>query len=91
MLACPNRLDNQKGAKLNFAENLLSRRDHQIALIGADETDRVRKVTYAQLYELVRDCAAAMRKSGIKPGDCVVGYVPNSPETVSGKIWTRAR
>ncbi|KAJ3295775.1 hypothetical protein HK104_002335 [Borealophlyctis nickersoniae] len=86
------------GSRLNFAENMLSRRDDHIALIGTREDESFKKVTYAQLHEMVRVCSLALRKAGIKPGDRVAGYVPNSPETVAimlaaasaGAIWSSA-
>ncbi len=71
-----------RGARLNFAENLLRFRDDRVALIFKGEGQPVRKMTYAELYQEVARVAAALRKSGVETGDRVVGFMPNMPETV---------
>ncbi|KAI9012847.1 hypothetical protein BC832DRAFT_548173 [Gaertneriomyces semiglobifer] len=86
------------GARLNFAEHLLSRNDDHVALIGAGEGDALKRITYAQLRENVRRCAAALKRHGIRTGDRVAGYLPNCIETVVvflavssiGAIWSCA-
>ncbi|RJR42981.1 MAG: acetoacetate--CoA ligase [Desulfobacteraceae bacterium] len=81
----PNKMPGTKwfsGARLNFAENLLRYRDDQTALIFLGEDREVRKVTYAQLYEEVARLAKPLKEMGIKPGDRVVGFMPNMPETI---------
>jgi acetoacetyl-CoA synthetase len=70
------------GARLNFAENLLRFRDNQTALIFAGEDKVTRKVTYAELYDEVARLAKPLKEMGIKPGDRVVGFVPNMPESI---------
>ena len=70
------------GARLNFAENLLRFRDNQTALVFAGEDKLTRKVTYAELYDEVARLAKPLRDMGIKPGDRVVGFMPNMPETI---------
>lgn len=70
------------GAKLNFAENLLRYRDDQDAIIFKGENQPSRKLTYAELYDQVARVAASLRQMGIKPGERVVGYMPNMPETI---------
>lgn len=83
-------------AKLNFAQNLLRRRDAAGALVFWGE-DRVRKrCSYAELYDAVTRLAQALREQGVKPGDRVAAYLPNMPETVIamlaaasiGAIWS---
>jgi len=69
-----------KGARLNFAENLLRRRDNHLAFIFKSETQSAR-MTYAELYEAVARLARCLRELGVGPGDRVVGYMPNLPET----------
>jgi acetoacetyl-CoA synthetase len=70
------------GARLNFAENLLRRRDPAPAIIFRGE-DRVQgRVSYAELYSEVSRLAQALRDAGVKPGDRVAGYLPNIPGTV---------
>jgi acetoacetyl-CoA synthetase len=68
-------------AKLNFAENLLKRRDDAPALIFWGE-EKVRKVlSWKNLYEKVAKTAAALKNFGVKEGDVIGGYVANMPET----------
>lgn len=70
------------GARMNFAENLLRRRDSHPAIIFKGEAVREKRLTYAELYDSVSRLAASLRKLGIKPGDTVAAYMPNLPETV---------
>ncbi len=83
-------------AELNFAENLLRRRDGTAALIFQGE-DRVRRETsHAELYDRVSQLAQALAAEGVEPGDRVVGFMPNMPETVVamlaatslGAVWS---
>jgi len=84
------------GAKLNFAENLLRRRDDKIALIFKGEGQPVRKLSYAELYSKVAKTAAALKSVGVRKGDRVAGFVPNMPESIIamlaaasiGAIWS---
>ena len=70
------------GARLNFAENLLRHRDDQLAFIFIGETQKSKRVTYAQLYNSVARLAHALHESGVGLGDRVVAYMPNLVETV---------
>ena len=70
------------GARLNFAENLLRYRDERTALIFNGESQVSKKMTYAQLYDEVARIADSLRNAGIKPGDRIVGFMPNMPETI---------
>jgi acetoacetyl-CoA synthetase len=69
-------------AKLNFAENLLRRRDDNSALVFTDETGRTKRITYAELYGRVARLAESLRETGIRSGDRVCAYMPNLNETV---------
>lgn len=75
------------GMKLNYAENLLQRRDAGPALVFQTESSREeaippRTYTYADLYRLVARCARGLRTAGIGRGDRVAGYVANVPEAI---------
>jgi len=70
-----------EGAKLNFAENLLRYRDDQVALVFKGEASDPTTVTYARLYDEVARVARTLREMGIQPGDRVVGFMPNMPQT----------
>ena len=68
-------------AQLNFAENMLRKRDPSDALVFWDETGFRRRMSYAELHAQVSRCAQAMRAAGLKPGERVAAFIPNMPET----------
>ncbi len=83
-------------ARLNFAENLLRRRDRATAIVFWGE-DRVKsRITYAELHAEVSRLAQGLRAAGVAAGDRVAGYMPNLPGTVIamlaatsvGAIWS---
>src|SRR5450631_3347319 len=69
-------------ARLNYAENLLRRRDDHPAIIFRDETGRERALTFAQLREQVSVWQQALQRADVGEGDRVAGYMPNLPETI---------
>ncbi|MGB5097970.1 MAG: acetoacetate--CoA ligase, partial [Porticoccaceae bacterium] len=75
-------------ARLNFAENLLRRRDDAAALIGRLENGDRRTLTYAQLHDAVARVAAGLRARGLAPGDRVAAFMPNVPETLIAMLAT---
>lgn len=87
-----------KGSRLNYAENLLRHKENdRVALYVAREgKEEIVKVTFEELRQEVALFAAAMRKMGVKKGDRVVGYLPNSEHAVEamlaaasiGAIWS---
>jgi acetoacetyl-CoA synthetase len=84
------------GARMNFAENLLSRNDDHLAMIFWGEDTVRREITYAELYEQVRLAAAGFKRLGVEKGDRVAAFMPNMPETIIamlaaasiGAIWS---
>lgn len=84
------------GARLNFAQNLLRYQDDQVALVFYGEDQVRRKLTYADLYDEVAQVAGALKATGVQPGDRVVGFMPNMPETIVamlaaaslGAVWS---
>jgi acetoacetyl-CoA synthetase len=84
------------GASLNYAENLLRRRDSADALVFWSEPGERRAVSYLELERRVASLAAALREMGVQRGDRVAAYLPNLPETVVaflasasiGAIWS---
>ena len=76
------------GAQLNFAENLLRKRDDAPALIFWGEEQVKLQVTWAELYGEVSRLAQALRAQGIKPGDRVAAYLPNLPGAIIGMLAT---
>jgi acetoacetyl-CoA synthetase len=71
-----------RGARLNFAENLLRRRDDGAALVSWTEEGRRDGLSYARLAEQVARAARGLRTAGVGPGDRVGAWMPNLPETV---------
>ncbi len=69
-------------ARLNYAQNLLRRRDDATALVFRGEEKVTRRMTYGELYLRVARLAAAMKAEGIVAGDVVAAYMPNLPETL---------
>ena len=61
------------GARLNYAENLLSRNDDSIACTASSELGQVSHCSYRELHERVRVMASALRSSGVNVGDRVAG------------------
>jgi acetoacetyl-CoA synthetase len=70
-----------RGARLNFAENLLRYRDDHVAFVFRGETQKSATMTYAELYNVVARLAKSLRDMGVVPGDRVVAYMPNLMET----------
>ena len=56
-------------ARLNFAENLLRRRDDSIAMVFRGEDQVRRTLTFNELYDQVSRLAQALAAAGINPGD----------------------
>lgn len=91
-----------EGVKTNYAEHLLryERRAPQgaPALCHSSETRPVAEMSWQELGGRVRKLATRLRNMGIRPGDCVVSYMPNTPETVIamiasiaiGAVWASA-
>jgi len=85
-------------SKLNFAENLLRRRDNEVGLVFKGEDKVERSVTFKELYDQVSQLRQALKALGVVKGDRVAGYLPNMPETIMamlavtslGAIWSSA-
>jgi acetoacetyl-CoA synthetase len=83
-------------ARLNFAENLLRRRDRADAMVFWGEDKVERRLSHAQLHAGVSRLAQALRAAGVRSGDRVVAYLPNLPETMMamlasasiGAVWS---
>jgi len=71
-----------QGARLNFAENLLYRRDDKTAIIFRGEAELERRISYAELHEETHRVAEGLKKLGVEKGDRVAGFIPNMPEAI---------
>lgn len=85
------------GARLNFAEHLLRHARRGVtALYYAGEAVPLSTITWDQLLEQVTRLAARLRELGVRPGDRVVSFMPNIPETAVaflaaasiGAVWS---
>jgi acetoacetyl-CoA synthetase len=85
------------GAHLNYAEHLLRGKPRERpAILHASERRELDSLSWGELREQVSRVAAALRELGVEPGDRVVAYMPNVPETVVaflataslGAIWS---
>ena len=83
-------------ARLNYAENLLRRRDSETAIVFRCEDRARRSLSFAELYDSVSVLTQALSAAGVSKGDRVAGYLPNAPETIIamlaaaslGAIWS---
>jgi len=85
-------------AAINYAENMLSKRDDDLAIIFRTEKGDDVRYTYRELYGAVSKWQQAFKNAGVEQGDRVAGYLPNMPETIIamlataslGAIWSSA-
>jgi acetoacetyl-CoA synthetase len=69
-------------ARLNFAENLLRRRDGAPAIVFWNELGRQEQMSFADLYAHTARLAPWLRSQGIGKGDRVAALLPNLPQAV---------
>jgi acetoacetyl-CoA synthetase len=70
------------GARLNFAENLLRERGSKPAIISWGE-DKIRsELTFKELYRKVARAQTGLKVLGVKSGDTVVGFLPNTEYSI---------
>ncbi len=85
------------GALLNFAEHMLGSDDDadQVAIVAHSQTREPLELTFGELRDQVARARAGLLRLGVQPGDRVVAYMPNIPETLVafaatasiGAIW----
>jgi acetoacetyl-CoA synthetase len=85
------------GARLNYAENIFHRRsDAQPMITYQAEGQPLVTLGWAEIEGQSQRLAAALRQMGVRPGDRVVGYLPNIPEAIVallaaaslGAVWS---
>ena len=69
-------------AKLNYAENILKHRSHQIAMIFNGEYQIYNEVTFAHLYSDVSKMVQFFKSIGLKKSDRIALLANNAPQTV---------
>ncbi|HEY0940028.1 MAG TPA: acetoacetate--CoA ligase [Steroidobacter sp.] len=90
------------GSRVNYAEHLLRHeskaRPDEVVFHHQSETRPLARMTWAELGRQVRIVATWLREHGVQPGDRVVSYMPNVPETAVamlasvaiGAVWSSA-
>ena len=79
------------GARLNYAQHVLRREcEGGHVLLHLSETRPLTALSWTVLGTQVRTLAAELRTLGIKPGDRVVAWMPNIPETMVAMLATTA-
>lgn len=76
------------GVALNYVEHALAHPSNHIAVLAESEGRPRVSLTYGQLTEEVRRAAAGLRTLGVKRGDRVAAYMPNTPETLVAFLAT---
>tara|TARA_B100000686_G_C16786312_1_gene975485 strand:- start:1422 stop:3389 length:1968 start_codon:yes stop_codon:yes gene_type:complete len=83
-------------SKLNYAENLLPKKNQETALKFLSESGLEKEISWKKLYEDVCKISYFFKKIDLKEGDRVAAYVPNSIETIvsflatskNGLVWS---
>tara|TARA_B100000029_G_scaffold508484_1_gene595445 strand:+ start:609 stop:2573 length:1965 start_codon:yes stop_codon:yes gene_type:complete len=83
-------------SKLNYAENLLPKKNEEIAVNFLSESGIEKKITWKKLYENVCKFSHFLKTINLKEKDRVAAYVPNTIETLTcflatsknGLIWS---
>ncbi len=86
-----------EGAQINYAQNAFRHTSHEHpALIYQSESRPLTEMSWQEFERQVACVAAALRAFGVKPGDRVVGFLPNIPEAAVaflaaasiGAVWS---
>ncbi len=85
------------GARLNYAEQVFQHiSSDRPALIFRSERQPMTEISWDKLRHEVASVAGTLRSMGVRPGDRVVGYMPNIPQTLVtflacaslGAVWS---
>ena len=78
------------GARLNYAEHMLAgaRGGAHVAVVAHSQTRAPIELTFGDLREQVAAARAGLQRLGVRPGDRVVAYLPNIPETLVAFLAT---
>jgi acetoacetyl-CoA synthetase len=79
-----------EGARLNYAEHLVGTEadTDRVAVVAHSQTRAPFELTFAGLREQVARARAGLERLGVGPGDRVVAYLPNIPETLVAFLAT---
>jgi acetoacetyl-CoA synthetase len=78
------------GARLNYAAHMVGGEDDgaRVAIVAHSQTRATLELTFGELREQVAAARAGLIRLGVGPGDRVVGYLPNIPETLIAFLAT---
>lgn len=85
------------GARLNLVDQVLRHvDDRRLAIVCRNELGARTEVSWRELERQVAAVAASLRALGVAPGDRVVAYLPNVPQTIVaflavaslGAVWS---
>jgi acetoacetyl-CoA synthetase len=78
------------GARLNYAEHMVGTEDdlRRVAVHARSQTRAPVELTFAELREQVAAAREGLKRLGVGPGDRVVAYLPNVPETLIAFLAT---
>jgi acetoacetyl-CoA synthetase len=78
------------GAHLNYAEHALGTDEDadRVAVVARSQTRAPIELTFGELRAAVARARAGLRRLGVGPGDVVVAYLPNIPETLVAFLAT---
>ena len=83
-----------RGSRVNYAEHMLRHEavaaPDEAALVHSSELRPLAKMAWRELGDQVRVLATQLRALGVTPGDRVVAYMPNIPETAVAMLATTA-
>jgi acetoacetyl-CoA synthetase len=77
-------------SRLNYVQHMMGTRDDddRVAIVARSQTREPLSLTFAELREQVARCRWGLLHLGVGPGDRVVGYLPNTHETIVAFIAT---
>ena len=78
------------GVRLNYAEHLVGRDEDadRVAVVAQSQTRPEMELTFGELRAQVAQARTGLQRLGVGPGDRVVAYMPNIPETLVAFIAT---
>ncbi len=78
------------GSTLNYAEHMVGADEDvgEVAVLAISQTREPFELTFGDLREQVGAARAGLQRLGVGPGDRVVAYLPNIPETLIAFLAT---
>jgi acetoacetyl-CoA synthetase len=78
------------GSRLNYAEHMVGNDEDmdKVAVLARSQTRDDFDLTFGDLREQVARARAGLQRLGVRPGDRVVAYLPNVPETLVAFLAT---